>query len=94
MEELNPELFRWDNYEPDYGARLDLDYRMSIDYEIMRLEIKHRIVGYCDGARLYVRPRSDCYGIMLEDDDGEPFWFHFPKAALDNMIGKESENGL
>lgn len=88
MEELNPELFTWDNYEADYGARLDLDYRMSIDYEIMRLEIKHRIVGYCDGGRLYVRPRPDCYGVMLKDDDMEKFWFHFPKDALDNMIGK------
>ena len=88
MEELNPELFTWDIYEADYGARLDLDYSKSIDYNIMRKEIKDRCVGYCDGGRLYVRPRSDCYGVMLEDDDGEPFWFHFPKDVLDEMIGK------
>ena len=86
---MNPELFTWNNYEADYGARLDLDYRQSIDYNIMRKEIKDRIVGYCDGGRLYVRPRSDCYGVMLEDDDGDCFWFHFPKDALDEMIGKD-----
>lgn len=88
MEELNPELFTWDIYESNYGARLDLDYCQSIDYNIMHKEIKDRCVGYCDGGRLYVRPRSDCYGVMLEDDDGEKFWFHFPKDALDQMIGK------
>ena len=89
MEELNPELFTWDNYEPDYGARLNLDYRQSIDYNIIRREIKNRCIGYCDGGRLYVRPRSDCCGVMLEDDDGAWFWFHFPKNALNQMIGKD-----
>ena len=89
MEELNPELFTWDNYEADYGARLDLDYSQSLDYNIVRREIKNRCVGYCDGGRLSIRPRSDCYGVMLEDDEGEPFWFHFPKAALDKMMRKD-----
>ena len=88
MEKLNHEWFTWDNYAADYGARLDLDYSQSIDYNIVRREIRSRCVGYCDGGRLSIRPRSDCYGVMLEDDDGECFWFHFPKSAFDQMIGK------
>ena len=92
MKELNPELFTWDNYEADYGARLDLDYSQSIDYNIVRREIKSRCIGYCDGGRLSIRPRSDCYGVMLEDDDGERFWFHFPKNALNQMLGQKRKD--
>jgi hypothetical protein len=26
------------------------------------------------------------YAIMLEDDDFEKFWFHFPRVCLDRMM--------
>ena len=86
IEEINPELFTWDNYENDYGGRLDLDYRQSTDLKVMEREIKRRAIGYCQGSRLSVRPKSDMYGIMLEDDDGEKFWFHYPRTCLDRII--------
>lgn len=83
--ELNPELFTWDNYEYDYGDRLNLDYRQSVDLKTMEREIKRRAVGYCQGSRLLVRPKSDMYGLMLEDDDHEKFWFHYPRTCLDHI---------
>ena len=86
IEEINPERFTWDCYEVDYGGRLDLDYRQSIDMKVMEREIKKRAIGYCDGSRLYVRPKSDMYGLMLEDDEGEKFWFHYPKTCLDYIM--------
>ena len=86
IEEINPERFTWDCYEVDYGGRLDLDYRQSIDMKTMEREIKKRAIGYCDGSRLYVRPKSDMYGLMLEDDEGEKFWFHYPKTCLDYIM--------
>lgn len=86
--ELDPELFTWDIWENDYGARLDLDYGSSLDLGVMRREIAKRLVGYCDGGRLRVRPKSDMYGIMLEDDDHEKFWFHYPKDCFDEILGK------
>ena len=86
MEKLNPELFTWDNYEYDYGARLGLDFRESTEMRIMEREIKKRGIGYCDGSRLSVRPKNDMYGLMLEDDEHEKFWFHFPKSCLDNIM--------
>lgn len=86
IEEIDPEFFTWDNYENDYGARLDLDYRQSTDLKTMEREIKRRAIGYCQGSRLFVRPKSDMYGVMLEDDDGEKFWFHYPRTCLDRII--------
>ena len=81
--EIDPELFTWDNYEYNYGARLDLDYRESVDLNVMRREVRKRAVGYCQGSRLLVRPKPDMYGLMLEDDDHERFWFHYPRCCLD-----------
>ena len=86
IQELNPELFTWDNYEYDYGDRLNLDYRQSVDLKTMEREIKRRAVGYCQGSRLLVRPKSDMYGLMLEDDDHEKFWFHYPRTCLDRIM--------
>ena len=86
IEEINPERFTWDCYEVDYGGRLDLDYRQSIDMKTMEREIKKHAIGYCDGSRLYVRPKSDMYGLMLEDDECEKFWFHYPKTCLDYIM--------
>ena len=45
MCELDPELFTYRKYEPNYGARLDLDFRQSIDDKIMAREIKRRCIG-------------------------------------------------
>ena len=86
IDEINPERFTWDSYEVDYGGRLGLDYRQSVDMKTMEREIKKRAIGYCDGSRLYVRPKSDMYGLMLEDDEGEKFWFHYPKTCLDYIM--------
>lgn len=86
MEELNPELFTWDNYENDYGARLNLNFRESTELRTMEREIKKRAVGYCQGSRLSILPKPDMYGLMLEDDDGEKFWFHYPRTCLDHIM--------
>ena len=86
IEEIDPELFTWDKYEPDYGGRLGLNFRDSTSMKVMEREIKKRCVGYCQGSRLRIRPKSDMYAIMLEDDDFEKFWFHFPRVCLDRMM--------
>ena len=88
VDELDPELFTYRKYEPNYGARLDLDFMHSIDDKTMSREIKKRCVGYCDGARLLVRPKSDSYAVMLEDDDFEQFWFHWPKESFEKILNK------
>lgn len=83
--ELSSSEFTWEKYESNYGARLDLDYSSSID-NTMRREIRKRCVGWCDGSKLSIRPKSDMVAVMLEDDDFEKFWFHYPKFVFEKDV--------
>ena len=85
-EKIDPELFTWENYEPDFGYRVGLNFADTLDILKMKREIVRRLVGYCDGSRLSVRPRTNSYAIMLDDDDGERFWFHYPKFNFDEIL--------
>lgn len=86
IEELSPIDFTWERYESNYGARLDLDFRSSIDNKVMAREIKKCCVGWCDGSRLSIRPKEDMVALMLEDDEFEKFWFHYPKVAFEMIL--------
>ena len=86
IEEIGPDEFSWERYESDYGGRLDLDFRSSIDDKVMAREIKKRCIGWCDGGKLRIRPKSDMVAIMLEDDEFEKFWFHYPKTAFEMIV--------
>jgi hypothetical protein len=86
IDEISPSEFTYERYEYDYGGRLDLDFRSSIDAKMMAREIKKRCIGWCDGSKLRIRPRSDMVAIMLEDDDFEKFWFHYPKVAFEMIL--------
>lgn len=86
IEELPSAYFTWERYESDYGARLNLDFRSSIDAKVMASEIKKRCVGWCDGSKLSIRPKSDMVALMLEDDDFEKFWFHYPKTCFEMIL--------
>ena len=84
--ELSPIDFTWERYESDYGGRLDLDFRSSTDAKIMAREIKKRCSCWCDGSKLHIRPKSDMVAIMLEDDEFEKFWFHYPKTCFEMIL--------
>ena len=86
IEELSPIDFTWERYESNYGARLNLDFRSSIDNKVMAREIKRRCIGWCDGVKLTIRPKSDMVALMLEDDEFEKFWFHYPKVAFEMIL--------
>ena len=86
IEELSPIDFTWERYESNYGGRLDLDFRSSTDAKIMAREIKRRCIGWCPGGKLTIRPKSDMVAIMLEDDEFEKFWFHYPKTAFEMIL--------
>ena len=73
IEELSPIDFTWERYESNYGDRLNLDFRSSIDNKVMAREIKRRCVGWCDGGKLTIRPKSDMVALMLEDDEFEGY---------------------
>ena len=78
IEELDPELFTYPNYEVEFGHRLGIYHNHY--GEIFQMgdfirALKSHIVGWCDPSRLVVRPRSDGAAVMCEDEDGR-FWFH------------------
>lgn len=86
IERMDSSQFTWERYESNYGARLDLDFRSSIDAKIMAREIKRRCVGWCPGGKLTIRPKSDMVALMLEDDEFEKFWFHYPKTCFEMIL--------
>ena len=55
-------------------------------WERLAREIRDRCLGYCDGSKLRIRPKSDMVAIMLEDDEFEKFWFHYPKFAFEKDV--------
>ena len=88
MEELNPELFTHDNYEIDFGHRLDLYHNhyaeiYQMDEFIGRLNEK--MIGWCDASRLSVRPRKSGVAVMCEDDEGK-FWFHILPETAERLM--------
>lgn len=73
IEEIDPERFIYQNYEPDYWTRLGMCF--SCGCLDVAKKAKACAIGWCDASRLSVRPRPGCIAVMCEDEDGEPFWF-------------------
>ena len=88
IQELSPDEFTYERYEVDYGDRLRLDFRECTSLDAMSREIRDRIVGWCDGGRLRTLPKTDMVAVMLEDDDFEKFWFHWPRVAFELALGE------
>ena len=86
IDELSPTDFTWEKYESDFGGRLGIDFMHTLDNKVMDREIKRRCVGWCPGEDLTIRPRSDMVAVMLEDDDFEQFWFHYPKVFFSRIL--------
>lgn len=79
-EELNPELFTYDNYDWAWWDAFDLG-----PMDNHKKAIKKHCVGYCDGSRLSVRPKSGMYAIMCEVD-GRRFWFHIEDFVFERIF--------
>lgn len=84
LEKLNPELFIYEKYSADWWNNLELDYIACLDVPNIIQRVKQYAIGYCDGSRLAIRPRSDSYATMFEKD-GETFWFHIDKWYFDEQ---------
>jgi hypothetical protein len=83
LKEINPESFIYELYDPDWRGRLEYYYD-SLGIPDFR-EIAKIAVGYCDASRLSVRPKTDEYAMMCEDDDGK-FWFHLSQFMFDEVL--------
>ena len=46
------------------------------------------IIGYCDGAAVEVRPRTDDYAVMFAEGEGDNYmtWAHIPIDIFDAYL--------
>lgn len=70
VEELSPELFIYELYNPNGQWELDDALYAAVEF------------GYCDASRLYVRPRTDQYALMVTWGNGAKYWFHIDPKQL------------
>ena len=70
VEELSPELFLYELYDSGGIQSVDDAIRSGASF------------GYCDASRLYVRPRSGLFALMVEWPNGDKFWFHIDNEML------------
>lgn len=49
--------------------------------------IKSKIIGWCPSSKVFARKRNDDDNIAIMLDDNT--WCHFPKFAIDCLIGKD-----
>ena len=91
---LDPSAFSLDLHERNYWSRLNMS---ATAVKAVRDRYRERATGYCDAAELPNRlSREGDWAVMMEDFDGEPFWFHFPKRdarITDAATGLDAEDG-
>lgn len=87
LEELSPEVFLWELYNPNGLYELD-----------DALSMKESRFGWCDASRLMVRPKAGEIALMVEWYNGTKYWCHADEKILDSIrfridreIKKESE---
>jgi len=44
------------------------------------------IIGYIKGIELEIRPRTDTYGVMIEDEDNFISWSHIPDDVFEKYL--------
>ena len=88
MSDLSPEYFTYPLYEVNWSERLGIDYMADdLSDEVVR-KIGNCAIGWCDGSRLSVRPKSDMMAVMCQDEDGDYFWFHVRKETIEKIMEK------
>lgn len=97
IQKLNPELFTEELYQWDNS----LLCKPHILQDLIR---EGKIIGFCDGSRLKLRPSDRDYAIMFEIFDDENlieyyvedrpnnrFWFHINKASFERILKRVFE---
>ena len=70
LEELDPELFFFELYNPN--GLWELDDALYVATSI----------GYCDASRLPVRPKTGEVALMIEWPNGSKYWCHGTEHTL------------
>ena len=91
IEEISSERFNYQNYEPNYWDRLDMNFSCGI-LDIVK-KVKEKCVGWCDASRLSFRPREDEIAVLCEDEYGY-FWFHLCEIGKETFLSEEDYNRM
>ena len=70
VEEIDPELFLLELYNPNLLWELDVALYCAVEF------------GYCDASRLFVRPKPGEYALMITWGNGSKNWSHIDKRML------------
>lgn len=87
MVKLPPSSFPFGRYE---GATIPFRLPMGSQEKYLEWLRTQNIIGYIKGIELEIRPRTDTYGILIEDEDGYETWAHVPDDIWE-MFLKELE---
>ena len=75
LTKLDPKKFNYKNHESDWWTTFNLSYTESIETEKLIKAINKYAIGYCDGSKLEIKPKSNSYAVMF-NVEGYEFWFH------------------
>ena len=81
IDEIDPELFTWELYNPAGPWELDDALCAAESF------------GYCDASRLAVRPRTDEIALMIEWPNGSKCWFHVSQKMLQSIKKRIARTG-
>lgn len=75
LDKLAPGHFTYDRWAAGSLATLGIETRT---HSILAnsVKIKRHAIGYCDGRRLFVRPKPDCMAVMFWTPQTGHFWTH------------------
>lgn len=82
MVKLPPSSFPYERYD---GATVPIDVHMMSTEEYVKWLQTQVIIGYLEGMELEIRPRTDSYGILI-DDDGYETWAHVPNDIWEQFL--------
>jgi hypothetical protein len=86
---LPPSSFPWSRYKAG-----EIPTRVCFSpTEFHEYILEQNIIGYIEGSKLEIRPRSDSYGVLFEDEHGFQSWCHVPIDIFDTFLeAKQKEN--
>ncbi len=83
MQLLPPTSFPFGKYE---GLTIPYEVQKMNEKDYLKWLDTQLIVGYIDGMSLEIRPRTDSYGVLIEDEDGYETWAHIPNDIWEKYL--------
>ena len=80
---LPPQSFPFGKYE---GQTIPYQVQTMSEKSYIEWLDTQLIVGYIKGMDLEIRPRTDSYGVLIEDEDGYETWAHVPNDIWEAFL--------